>query len=129
MKVFRNIKADFTDERGDIIKLLDDGQTTAKSILMITCAPGSVRANHYHKTDWHYCYMLKGKMEYVEHPLGEPKKLERVILNEGDMVYTAPTDVHAMKFPEDSIFLVFARNSRSQLNYESDTVRVAPLLT
>ena len=28
------------------------------------CKPGSVRANHYHLKDWHYMYVLEGKMDY-----------------------------------------------------------------
>ena len=66
--------------------------------------------------------------EYVAQFVGQPEKLEKVILNAGDMVYTPPMAAHAMKFLEESIFLTMAKNSRSQQNYESDTVRVTPLL-
>lgn len=125
MKIFKNIKPEFTDARGDIFKLLDDGKTIIKSVLLITCKPGAIRANHYHKTDSHYCYMLYGKMEYTEGPLpGKKGKNKIEIVEKGDMVYTAPNVPHAMKFLEDSAFLTLATESRSQKDYESDTVRL-----
>lgn len=125
MKVFRNIRPEFVDERGAITRLLDDGKTTITSILLITAKAGSVRANHYHKTDSHYCYMLSGRMEYIEQPVGvEGAPRESVIVEAGDMVYTAPMAAHAMRFLEDSVFLAFSTRSREQELYEEDTVRV-----
>ena len=63
IKIFKQIKPEFTDERGEIFKLLDDGKTVVKSVLLITCKKGAIRANHYHKKDSHYVYMLSGSME------------------------------------------------------------------
>ena len=45
----------FDDERGSIQPLVD---MDMKSSVLISSNTGSVRANHYHKTDWHYCYVL-----------------------------------------------------------------------
>jgi len=59
MIVTRNIAPEFTDVRGAITKILDNG-TAIKSILLITCETGAVRANHYHKKDSHYAYLLSG---------------------------------------------------------------------
>ena len=126
--VYRNIKPDFVDERGEIIKVLDDGKTVIRSVLFLTCKKGSVRANHYHKRDSHFSYMLSGRMEYTEQPVdssGTPQgKKETVILEAGDMVYSSPMVIHAMKFLEDSAFLALATESRHQSAYEEDTVRV-----
>ena len=44
----------FVDERGEILNLLDVSVT---SIAVITSKKGAVRANHYHKTDYHYCWL------------------------------------------------------------------------
>ena len=126
MKVFRQIGAEFVDDRGAITHVLDDGQTVIKSILLITSNAGSVRANHYHKTDFHYCYLIKGRMEYIEQPVGsDDSARQSVILEAGDMVYTDPMVMHAMRFLEDSAFFAFARQSRHQDAYEQDTVRVS----
>lgn len=123
IKIMRNIKPDFTDERGDIIKLLDDGKTNIKSVLLITCKKGAIRANHYHKKDTHYCYMLFGSMEYTEQDF-KTKKNETILVNKGDMVFTPPMTPHAMKFLEESAFLTLATESRHHDHYEDDTVRI-----
>ncbi|MBI2653766.1 cupin domain-containing protein [Candidatus Woesearchaeota archaeon] len=117
------VSADFVDARGEIFKLLDDGKTSIKSVLLITSKKGSVRANHYHKKDSHYVYMVSGSMEYTEQTLKGGKK-ESVIVKKGELVYTPPMTLHAMRFLEDSEFLALATESRHQQAYEDDTVRI-----
>ena len=128
MQLVKNIQPDFVDARGAITKLLDDGKTSIKSILLITSTKGSIRANHYHKEDAHYVYMYSGKMEYVEAPLidGQPDISQevKVELVAGDMIYSPPMIAHAMRFTEDTVWVVMALKSRSHENYEEDTVRV-----
>ena len=51
----------FKDSRGYIQPLVD---LPMKTTCLIYSKKGSVRANHYHKTDWHYCYLINGKMKY-----------------------------------------------------------------
>lgn len=126
MKVVKNIKPEFKDARGAIFKILDDGKTAIKSVLIITSKKGSVRSNHYHKKDSHYIYMLTGKMEYKERKVsGGPTRA--VTVKKGEMVFTPPMTIHTTRFLEDSSFLTLATKSRSQKSYESDTVRVAPV--
>ncbi len=128
MNVLRNIKPEFVDERGGITRLLDDGRTVIRSVLLITSRKGAIRANHYHNKDSHYSYLLSGKMEYTEQPVDSNGAFtgnkESIILESGDMVYSAPMVAHAMKFLEDSVFLALAAESRRQSAYEEDTVRV-----
>ena len=124
MKLFKNVQPEFTDERGAITKILDDGKTDIKSILLITSSNGSIRANHYHRKDSHYCYLLSGKFEYTEQPVDKSSKPETIIIEPGDMIFTPPMIMHAFRFLEDSAFFVFATESRSQSDYESDTIRV-----
>ena len=125
MHVTRDIKPEFTDARGGITKILDDGKTAPKSILLISSKAGTVRANHYHKEDAHYVYMLSGKMEYFEKPIGaDNAAAESVVLVAGDMVYSPPMIVHAMRFLADTTWVVLAMKSRQQEAYEADTVRV-----
>ena len=51
----------FVNINGEIKNLLLQKFT---SVAIITSKAGSIRANHYHKTDWHYAYVLQGKIEY-----------------------------------------------------------------
>ncbi len=122
MILIRNITPEFTDVRGAITKILDNG-TAIKSILLITSEAGSVRANHYHKKDSHYSYLLSGKMEYSERPVAGGD-VETAVLSSGDMVFTPSQMIHAMRFLEPSVFLAMATESRSQEDYEADTVRI-----
>jgi quercetin dioxygenase-like cupin family protein len=112
----------FRDARGDIIPLVDD--TVMRSALLITSKKGAVRANHYHKTDWHFCYVLSGEIEYYERPVGSTRKPKRMRFKAGDMFFTPPMVEHTMLFPEDTTFLTLSRNPRNPAAYEKDLVRV-----
>lgn len=123
MKIIRNIKPEFIDERGGITRILDDDKFSVHSILYITSKAGTTRSNHYHKTDAHWCYLLSGKMDYYEKPV-EGGTIEHAALVPGDMVFSDSMIIHTMKFTEDSVFLAFSKNPRNQKDYEADTVRV-----
>lgn len=125
MKLIKNIKPEFVDQRGGITKLLDDGKTNIKSVLLITSKKGSIRSNHYHKKDAHWIYMISGSMAYYEKPVKDKKpKTKKVIVNAGDMVYTPSMAIHGTKFLENSVILALSIKSRHQKAYEKDTVRV-----
>jgi len=111
----------FTDERGGIQPLVD---MDMKSCVLITSKKGSVRANHYHKTDWHFCFVLFGSIEYYHRPTGSEEEPELVLVQKGQLFFTPPMVDHSMIFPEDTEFLTLGRNSRSQDVYEADVVRV-----
>ena len=109
------------DNRGFIQPLVD---LMMKSAVMIESKAGSLRANHYHKTDWHYCYVISGKIEYFHRKLNSKKEPELIIVEKGNMIFTPPLVEHCMKFPEDTLFLTLSRNPRDQEAYESDVVRI-----
>ena len=68
-----NLQNPFVDERGSIQPLVD---LMMKSAVMIESKSGSLRANHYHKTDWHYCYVISGRIEYYHRELNSKKEPE-----------------------------------------------------
>ena len=111
----------FVDVRGSIQPLVD---SLMKSAVMIESKAGSLRANHYHKTDWHYCYVIKGKIEYYYKKLNSNEKPQLIVVDKGQMIFTPPLVEHCMKFPVDTLFLTLSRNPRDQETYESDVVRV-----
>jgi dTDP-4-dehydrorhamnose 3,5-epimerase-like enzyme len=116
-----NLLPPYTDERGAIYPLVD---ATMQSAVLITSKKGSIRANHYHKTDWHYCYVLEGIIEYYHRPHGSKDEPECVMVKKGEMMYTPPMVDHAMLFPEDTVFLTLGGNPRDQETYEADIERV-----
>jgi len=123
MKIIRGIKPEFVDQRGGITRILDDENFAVHSILYITSKTGTIRSNHYHKTDAHWCYLVSGKAEYYEKPVSGGE-IEHTPLEAGDMVYSDSMIIHAVRFTEDSVLLAFSRNPRNQECYEEDTVRV-----
>ena len=60
-KVKIKLSGYFKDHRGTIINI---SNKLFRSCALISSKKNSIRANHYHKIDWHYCYVLKGKIEY-----------------------------------------------------------------
>ena len=115
-----NLEKPFVDLRGSIQPLVD---SIMKSAVMIHSKAGSLRANHYHKTDWHYCYVISGKMHYYHKELNTDKSPELLIVEKGNMVFTPPLVELCMKFPEDNLFLTLSRNPRDQETYELDVIR------
>ncbi len=111
----------FIDSRGAIQPLVD---ADMKSCVMITSKKGSVRANHYHKTDWHYCYVLSGAIDYYHRPHGADSEPEKITIETGEMFFTPPMVDHTMVFLSDTTFLTFGRNSRRQEVYEADVERI-----
>lgn len=118
---FVDLQKPFIDRRGSIQPLVD---LMMKSAVIIDSKAGSLRANHYHKTDWHYCYVISGKIEYFYREVNSSKKADLIIAETGNMIFTPPLVEHCMKFPKDTLFLTLSRNPRDQDTYEADVVRV-----
>jgi quercetin dioxygenase-like cupin family protein len=112
----------FVDQRGEILNILLSPIT---SIARITSKKGSVRANHFHKTDWHYAFVESGKVLYFEREIGSQSVPEPLVFVPGQMFFTKPNIEHAMLFVEDSTIYTFAKNIRSHDNHESDLIRVS----
>ena len=109
------------DARGSIQSIVN---FPMKNLSIISSRKGSVRSNHYHVTDWHYMYVMKGSFDYYYRPTGSdfPPSVTRV--GEGEMIFTPPMEDHATVFLDDTEMLVVSRNPRDQESYESDVRRV-----
>lgn len=109
------------DDRGAIRPLIE---RMMRSAVLIETKKGALRANHYHKTDWHYCYVLSGAIDYYHRPTGSSETPQHLLVKTGQMMFTPPMVDHAMQFPEDTVFLTLSRNPRDQDAYEADVVRI-----
>lgn len=109
------------DGRGAIQSLVN---FPMKNLSLITSKKGALRSNHYHVTDWHYMYVLRGSFDYYYRPTGsdEQPKVERV--KQGELIFTPPMEDHATVFLEDTDLIVASRNPRDQATYEADVRRV-----
>jgi quercetin dioxygenase-like cupin family protein len=115
------LETPFVDGRGRIQPLVD---RMMRSAVLIESKKGALRANHYHKTGWHYCYVISGCVEYYHRPHGSEGEAEFLLVKAGQMVFTPPMVEHAMKFLEDTVFVTLDSNSRDQESYERDLVRI-----
>jgi hypothetical protein len=111
----------FVNGNGKIQNLLLERFTSAA---LINSVAGALRANHFHRTDWHYSYVVDGEVWYYWRPVGTSRPPSQARFRAGQMFFTPPLVEHAMFFPEATVFLTFARNVRDHEHHESDTVRV-----
>jgi len=112
----------FEDKRGQIINLSNN---IFGSCAFIKSKKNSIRANHYHKKDWHYCYVLKGKIAYYYRKHGlKNSKPKKTIINKGELFFTPPMVDHAMKFLQTTEFITLGKGSRTKNNYDKDTYKI-----
>ena len=116
-----SMPAPIEDMRGGIQTLVDGG---IQCIQIITSKLGTVRANHYHRTDSHYMYVIQGTMRYFHRPAGDTSAPDWIYVKEGQMVFTPPMVEHAVEFTEDTTFINITGKPRDQGSYEDDLVRV-----
>ena len=111
----------FVDSRGKILPICDK---IMKSASLITTKKNQWRANHYHKTDWHYIYVIYGRFNYYFRKTGSNKKPKKLIVKKNELLFTGPKVDHAMLYTEKTAILVLSKNPRDQKTYEADTVRI-----
>ncbi len=116
----RKIKPEFSDERGAISNVLEE---PINHVAIITSKKGTIRANHYHPEQIQYVYLLSGKFESVSKDLqnGEGAKVEKVIVEAGNLITTPPMIAHAMRFLEDSVMLNLTTAGRNPENFDKHT--------
>ena len=119
METLRHIDAAFVDARGEIYNLFEG---KLGHVALITSKKGSVRANHYHKQDHQYIYLVSGAYESHCCDIRTPEKKQVLKVKAGDIVETPPLIAHAQKFTQDSVFLAFSTRLREEGKYEDDTI-------
>ena len=111
----------YEDERGVIQPLCD---LNMKSASLIVSKANTWRANHYHKNDWHFIYVLRGSFEYYFKKTNSDEKIKKKIVKKGELLFTGPVVDHAMFYTEETEIIVLSKNPRDQKTYEEDTVRI-----
>ena len=84
----------------------------------------SMRSNHYHKTDYHYLYVLSGSVLYLERNVGDNHIPGFSFYSEGQMIFTPPLVEHVTIFPLNTTLISISKNPRSHEKHEEDLVRV-----
>ena len=112
----------FVDDRGSIQNLIS---VPIGNVALIRSKRGVIRSNHMHKQDWHYLYVLSGRILYFEREVGEKHVPSAKWYSKGSMVFTRPLKEHAVLFLSDSEILSMARNPQTHNEHEEDVVRVS----
>lgn len=115
-----NIQVSQSDERGEIIDLLEHENINA--ITLVSFKKGALRGNHYHKKTMQWIYIMSGSIKIVSQMPGE-KPVES-IMKRGDFFVNIPDERHALLALEDSQTIVFTKGPRGGKEYESDTFRL-----
>ena len=110
------------DDRGFIQSIINKKNT---NVSIISSVKHSIRSNHYHLTDWHYMYTLKGSYYYYYKSLNDNGELNRLKVDQGQTLFTPPLECHVTFFLENTELLVISKNARDQKSYEKDTIRIS----
>ena len=101
------LPASFEDQRGVIQNLVN---ASINGVAIITSKKGTIRSDHWHREDFHYLYVVSGKMRYLEQS-GEafyevyPDEWEKdFIVGPGDMVFIPAEDKHRLRATESPLF-------------------------
>jgi len=119
METLKHIDPAVKDIRGEIHNIFEG---RIEHVALITSKKGTVRANHYHKEDVQYIYLVSGAYESHSVDINNPDKRQVLKAKPGDIVYTPPLIAHAQKFTEDSVFLALSTRQREEGKYEDDTL-------
>jgi quercetin dioxygenase-like cupin family protein len=95
-----------------------------RGVALIHSLAGTRRSGHYHKTDWHYLYVIEGCMLYAERPIGSTERPEPKLVKAGSMVYTGPMVEHFTEFPVETKLISISMLGRAPEMHEADLVRV-----
>jgi len=109
----------FTDGRGTIMNIADG---SLGDVAFITSLAGSIRANHYHKQDWHLTFLITGGMNYEWQDANTEKQNKNTTVTEGQLIFTPPNTPHKMTFTQNSTFIAISRMNRSHEEYSADTI-------
>ena len=111
----------FVDARGVIQNVLHQ---TIGSVVLIGSLEGTTRASHWHKKDWHYCFVVEGHIEYYEREVGSIACPRFQVFKQGELFFTPPNMEHEMYFSVLTVFMTLANLHRSPESYEEDLVRL-----
>lgn len=109
----------FINDAGVIQNLLN---CKIGAVAIIDSKCNSVRSNHWHKSSWHYLYIVSGRVRYYERNLDGTDVIIKDY-KEGDMFFTPPNKVHKTQFLTDCIMISLGKESKDHETHEKDIIR------
>lgn len=118
--IIKKIRPVYSDTRGVITDLVNE---RVENVGLITTGAGDIRGNHYHIKSIQYSYILSGKFEVLVANIDDLKKIEKIILNSGEIIIIQPKIVHSFRAIEDSVMIDMTSETRAFGGYEGDVVK------
>ena len=111
----------FKDKRGWLKKIL---YGNFSSCIEIYSKKGSIRANHYHKKDTHFIYVIDGEILYFYKDRKKGAKTRIKLMKKNDLFFTPSMQEHMAYFIKNTHFLAFSTRKRTKFDYEKDLIKV-----
>ena len=111
----------FKDKRGWLKNILDGNFS---SCIEIYSKKGSIRANHYHKKDTHFMYIIYGEILYFYRNRKKGAKAKFKLMKKNDLFFTPSMQEHMAYFTKNTHFLAFSTRKRTKFDYEKDLIKV-----
>ena len=111
----------FKDKRGTLQKIIDGNFS---SCIEVFSKKGSIRANHYHKKDKHFMYIISGELLYSYKNRKRGSKVKIKKMKKSDLFFTPAMQEHMAYFTKNTHFLAFSTRKRTRFDYEKDLIRV-----
>ena len=111
----------FKDKRGWLKKILNGNFS---SCIEVYSKKNSIRANHYHKKDKHFIYIISGEILYFYRNRKKNDKTKFKLMKKNDLFFTPAMQEHMTYFTKNTHFLAFSTRKRTQFDYEKDLIRV-----
>jgi len=120
-KLKHKVGKKFLDKRGWLKKILDGNFS---SCIEIYSKKGSIRANHYHKKDQHFMYIISGECIYFYRDRKKNAPTKNKIMKKNDLFYTPAMQEHMAYYTKNTHFLAFSSRKRTKFDYEKDLVKL-----
>ena len=115
------VGTEFVNENGNIVNMAFG---KFGGLALINSKEGSIRSNHYHKTDWHFITVMSGVVHYYWRPAGSSEEPQMEIFRMGETFFTPPMVEHGIYSPRETDIMALSRISRRHADHEADVVRI-----
>lgn len=91
------------------------------NITFMSLEPNTVIEKHYHKENYHYILVIRGKLFYYEKPVSFNKGVYLDEVNAGNLLYIGPMNEHQITCSEKTDFYMFSNKGLFDEMLQKDT--------
>lgn len=93
----------FSDSRGSILGI--NNRFAFEEINLITSEKNCIRGGHYHKKTLEFFYILEGKIHITLFHISDPKKINNILVEQGQIFCIFPNIVHTFEIIDKSTWI------------------------